>query len=128
MDGATVADDGGGEITIDPQKTGELSVSPDGIVSQGTERIGKVGVFAFANLGALEKKGSNLYQNVSNQQPTSATDAKVRQGMLEGSNVNSIVEITRMIEVSRAYEQTTQMMASESDLSRNSIARLGRVN
>ena len=102
-------------------------MSPDGVVSQGTERIGKVGVFAFANLGALEKSGNNLYQNVSNQQPTSPTDSRVRQGMLEGSNVNSIVEITRMIEVSRAYEQTTQMMASESDLSRNSVARLGRI-
>jgi flagellar basal-body rod protein FlgF len=127
MDGSPVADDGGGEITIDPQKGGELSVSPDGIVSQGTERIGKVGVFTFANLGALEKSGANLYKNISNQQPTSAADSKVRQGMLEGSNVNSIVEITRMIEVSRAYEQTTQMMASEFDLSRNSVARLGRV-
>jgi hypothetical protein len=31
-----------------------------------------------------------------------------------------------MIEVSRAYEQTTQMMSSEADLSRNSISRLGR--
>lgn len=127
QNGNPVADDGGGEITIDPQKGGEISVSPDGVVSQGTERIGKVGVFTFANLGALEKTGDNLYQNASNQQPTPATDSKVRQGMLEGSNVNPILEITRMIEVSRAYEQTTQMMASQSDLSRNSVARLGRV-
>ena len=82
----------------------------------------------FASLGGLEKDGNNLYKNVSNQQPTTPTDVKVRQGMLEGSNVNSIVEITRMIEVSRAYEQTTQMMQSEFELSRNSVSRLGRVN
>ena len=33
-----------------------------------------------------------------------------------------------MIEVSRAYEQTTQMMQSEFELSRNSVSRLGRPN
>ena len=47
--------------------------------------------------------------------------------MLEGSNVKPIQEITRMIEVSRAYEQTSQMMSAEAELSRNSISRLGRV-
>jgi len=124
--GDAVADDGGGEITIDPQKGGEITVSEDGVVSQGSERVAKVGVYQFANLGALDKAGDNLYQNASNQQPTAATDAKVRQGMLESSNVNPIVQITRMIEISRAYEQTAQMMSSEQDLSRNSIARLGR--
>lgn len=125
--GDVVADEGGGEITIDPTKVGEVTISPDGVVSQGAERIGKVGVFNFASLSALEKTGDNLYQNASNQQATPATDAKIRQGMLESSNVNPIVQITRMIEVNRAYEQITQMISAESDLSRNSVARLGRL-
>lgn len=125
--GAVLADEGGGEITVDVQKPGEISISADGVVSQGAERIGKVGVFKFDSLSALEKTGDNLYQNASNQQPTAATDAKVRQGMLENSNVNPIVQITRMIEVNRAYEQVSQMISAESDLSRNSVARLGRL-
>jgi flagellar basal-body rod protein FlgF len=124
--GDAVADDGGGAITIDPQRGGEITISADGVVTQGTERVAKIGVYQFANMGALDKTGDNLYLNSSNQQPTQATDAKVRQAMLEGSNVNPIVQITRMIEVSRAYEQTAQMMSTEQDLSRNSIARLGR--
>jgi flagellar basal-body rod protein FlgF len=127
QNGDVVADDGGGEITIDPAKPGQITIAADGTISQGTERIGKVGVFKFDNLSALEKVGANQYQNSSNQQAAAVTDVKVRQGMLEGSNVNPIVEITRMIEVSRAYEQTTQMISSEADLSRNSISRLGRL-
>ena len=75
----------------------------------------------------LEKAGDNLYQNASNTQPVAATGAKLRQGMLEGSNVNPILEMTRMIEVSRAYEQITNIMSSQSDLSRNSVTRLGRL-
>lgn len=129
--GAAVLDEGGGEITIDPEK-GQVAVASDGTISQGpvngiTAQVGKVGVYKFDNLSILEKTGDNLYQNSSNQQPTANPDAKVRQGMLEGSNVNSIVQITRMIEVSRAYEQVTQMMNSQSDLSRSSITRMGRL-
>jgi flagellar basal-body rod protein FlgF len=127
QDGDVVSDDGGGEITIDPANVGEVTISADGTVSQGTLRIGKIGVFNFGNLSALEKTGSNLYQNASNQQAAPVEDPKVRQGMLEGSNVNPIVQITRMIEVSRAYEQVTQMMSSQADLSRTSISRLGRL-
>ncbi|HEX3886016.1 MAG TPA: flagellar basal-body rod protein FlgF [Phenylobacterium sp.] len=126
--GDPVADDGGGQITIDPSKPGAISISADGIVSQGAERVGKIGVYKFDSLSALEKTGDNQYQNASNQQPIPTTDSKVRQGMLESSNVNPIVQITKMIEVNRAYEQVTQMMSSESDLSRNSVARLGKAS
>lgn len=126
--GDPVADDGGGTITIDPQKPGEISITADGVISQGKERIGKIGVYKFDSLSALEKTGDNYYQNASNQTATVATDAKLRQGMLESSNVNPILQITKMIEVSRAYEQVTQMMSAESDLSRNSVARLGKPN
>jgi flagellar basal-body rod protein FlgF len=124
--GAAVLDEGGGEIVIDPEK-GQVAISADGVVSQGDERIGKVGVYEFASAGALEKAGDNLYRNTSNLQPTPAAKARVRQGMLEGSNVNAVLEITKMIEVSRAYEQTARMMDSEADLSRRAVERMGRV-
>jgi flagellar basal-body rod protein FlgF len=126
--GDPVADDGGGQITIDPSKPGAITISADGIVSQGAERVGKIGVYKFGSLSALEKTGDNQYQNASNQQPIPTTDSKVRQGMLESSNVNPIVQITKMIEVNRAYESVTQMISAVSDLSRNSVARLGKVN
>ena len=41
--------------------------------------------------------------------------------------MNSVLEITRMIEVSRAYEMTARMMDSEADLSRRAVERMGRV-
>ena len=124
--GLPVLDEGGGEIVIDAEK-GEVSIGPDGSMSQGEERVGKVGMFTFANPGALEKSGDNLFRNASNLTPQPATDARLRQGMLESSNVKPVLEITRMVEVSRAYEQTTRMMDSEFDLSRRAVERLGRV-
>jgi flagellar basal-body rod protein FlgF len=125
--GAAVLDDGGGEIVLDPQK-GPVSIAEDGSISQDKLKVGKVGVVDFAAPGALEKAGDNLFRNTSNIQPTPAAKARVRQGMLEGSNVNSVLEITRMIEVNRAYEATAKMMESEADLSRRAVERMGRVN
>jgi flagellar basal-body rod protein FlgF len=124
--GQLVLDEGGGEIALDLQK-GQITIATDGTVSQGAERVGKVGVYKFDTLSVLEKTGDNLLQNTSNSQPAPATGAKVRQGMLETSNVQPIVEITRMIEVSRAYEQVTRMMDSQAELTRTTITRMGRL-
>lgn len=123
--GLPVLDDAGTPITIDPQK-GQVTVSNDGVISQNGERIAKLGVVNFDSLTGLSKTGDNLYQNTSNVQSKPAPDAKLRQGMLEGSNVQPILEISRMIEVSRAYDQMAQLMNSQADLSTQAIQTLGK--
>jgi len=124
--GAPVLDDGGGEILIDPLK-GPVTIARDGTVSQGAERLGKVGVARFDDLASLRKDGDNLYRNVGNEQPQQAQDAIVHQGMLESSNVQSVLQITKLIEVSRAYESMAKMMDQTAELSRASVERLGKV-
>lgn len=124
--GQAVLDDGGSEIIIDPQK-GPVAIGPDGSMSQGAERVGKIGMYNFANAAVLEKIGDNQFRNTSNLQPQINPDAKLRQGFLEGSNVRPVLEITRMVEVSRAYEQASRMIDSATELSRRSVERLGRV-
>lgn len=123
--GLPVLDGGGGEIVIDPQK-GPVKIAEDGTLSQGLEQVGKIAVARFETLSVLQKTGDNLLRNTSNAQPVPG-EAKVRQGVLEGSNVNSIAEITRMIEVTRSYESVAKMMDSTADLSRRAVERMGRV-
>jgi flagellar basal-body rod protein FlgF len=123
--GDTVMGDSG-EIQVDPS-AGPVTIAVDGSVSQGTQKVGKLGVVDFADLSALQKSGDNLFQNTSNLQPTTATAARVRQGMLEGSNVNSILQVTRLIEISRSYESMARTMDNVSSLSRSAVERLGRV-
>ena len=126
QNGLPVLDDGGGQIELDPTQ-GQVTISKDGSVSQGATRVGKLGVVTFQTLSTLEKTGDNLYRNTSNQQPQAAEDPKVRQGMLEGANVNPILEITKMIEISRAYEQMAKIMDANSDLSKSAVERMGKV-
>ena len=124
--GDAVLDEGGGPMTIDPLQ-GPVTIAQDGSISQGALRLGKVGLARFDDLGSLSKEGDNLYRNTSNQAVQAAPDAMIRQGMLEGSNVKPVLEITRLIEVTRAYESMSRTMDSAADLSKRSIERLGKV-
>lgn len=115
----------GGDITLDPLK-GPPSISADGTVSQNGQVIGKVALVTFPSLSALTKQGSGQFSNDTNVSPTPA-DGKVRQGMLEQSNVQPITQITRLIQVSRAYENVSQMMDQTGQLSTSAIDRLGKL-
>ena len=124
--GAAVQGDGG-DIILD-RSLGEPSVAADGTISQNGDPVGRLSVVRFDVLAALEKGGDGLYRNNSNAAAVDANDVQVRQGMLEGSNVNPILEITNLIEIQRAYESVTRMIEQTTDLSRRSVERLGRVS
>ena len=117
---------GGAEIVLDPA-LGAISVGADGTITQAGQITGRLSVVRFDTLGVLEKGGDGLYRNSSNTQPVEANDAQVHQGALEASNVNSLVEITNLVEISRAYESVTRMIENTTDLSRRAVERLGKV-
>lgn len=126
-DGLPVLDNGGAEIILDPAQ-GEPTIAQDGTISQGGAAVGQLGVVRFDILSVLSKDGDGLYRNTSNEQPVDAPDVFVRQGMLEGSNVQTLVQITNLIEIQRAYESSARMIENLNDLSRRSVERLGRVS
>ena len=124
-DGDPVQGDGG-DITLDPIK-GPPTISADGTMSQNGQTIGKLPVVTFSSLSALTKQGDGYYSNDTNLQPQ-PSDAKIRQGTLEQSNVQAIQQITRLIQVSRSYEKISQMMDQTGQLSTNAVDRLGKLN
>jgi flagellar basal-body rod protein FlgF len=125
--GDPVLSEGGSPIAIDPTKPPPL-IGQDGTVTQGQQIAGKIGVVNFTSLTALQKVGGGYYQNVSNIGSQAAPSTKVEQGMIENSNVNPITQITRLIEVSRAYEQIANIMTQTGSVYDESIQRLGKVN
>ena len=125
--GHSVLNASGSEITLDPNQPAP-TIGEDGNISQGPGSIGKIGVVRFANLSALKKEGDNLYSVSDGQAPAAATNAHVRQGMVERSNVQPVLEITNLIEITRAYERVATMMNQNQDLASKAIERLGRSN
>jgi len=117
---------GGGDIQLDPKK-GAVMISASGVISQAGQEVGKLSVVTFDSLAALSKDGANLYRNDSNLTPQPSTSAILKQGMLEGSNVQPVAQITRLIEISRAYDAVSTMMNNTADLSTTAIQRLGSI-
>jgi flagellar basal-body rod protein FlgF len=130
--GDPVLDTSGAPITLNPQG-GPPAIGRDGTITQsvkgqtGAQVVGRVGVVSFSDLSALSKQGDGLYSLTTNQPPQPAADAVVQQGMLEGSNVQPILQVTDLIRVSRAYEMVSQMISSTQDLSATAVQQLGSV-
>ena len=79
-------------------------------------------VGTFDDEQSLRKVTGGYYRTT--QTPKPSEDAKITQFMLENSNVNSIVEMTNMIQVHRAYESSNKLGTTDHDLQRRMIERL----
>jgi len=111
----------------------DINISPDGTITvlEGNGRTdsirGKLRLVSFTDAQKLLKEGSNLY--AAGEGGTAQPDIKssVRQGFIEKSNVNSVAEMSRMIEVTRAYTQIATLLQQQSDLHKSAIAALADV-
>jgi flagellar basal-body rod protein FlgF len=115
----------GGPITLDPT-LGEVTIASDGSVSQGAAALGKLRLAAFDTPGALEKQGDNLWR-ATDEAPRAPEFYKVQAGFVEGSNVNAVLELTQMIEISRSYQSVAKMISQSDELRGTSIEKLARV-
>jgi flagellar basal-body rod protein FlgF len=123
--GLTVAGAGGTPILV-PEGTEAVTITPQGDVIADGNTVGSLSITEFANVQDLQPEGNGLYSTT--QTGTPATSTIVHQGMIEGSNVNTVSEMSRMIEISRQYEQTMNMLKNESDRQTNALQRLAKVN
>lgn len=124
-DGHLVLDDGNAPITI-PEEATKISITADGTISTEAGVITTLKRVNFEDHQALLEVGSNLY-DAQGQAELPADNAVVVQGMLEGSNVQPIVEMNRMIEILRAYQSAQRMMQTDHERIRNTIQKLTKV-
>lgn len=123
--GRPVLDENGAEIAFDPLD-GDINISEDGTIStRGRDVIGRIAVVTFDDLNTLEKVGDSLYDSAA--EPVPADNFTVLQGMVEASNVEPLMEMTRMIEISRRYQSVARMLEDQQSMQSKSINRLARV-
>ncbi len=109
----------GNAITI-PANEPNITVSRDGSISAGETLIGRIQIVGFENEQELEKLSNSMYAR-GNQEPQAAEGAEVAQGMIEGSNVQGIVEMTKMITTVRSYTATSKLVDQEHERQRRAI-------
>jgi len=106
------------DVTI--SKTGEVQVLVAGDPQPQT--VGQLELATFMNDAGLEAKGENLFLETSaSGQPTVAAPGEpglgtLSQGFIEGSNVNSVAEITALITAQRAYEMNSRVVKTADEM------------
>lgn len=115
-----------GPIQFQPNDR-DVTISRDGTVAVPEGVRGKLRLVAFANGQRLQKDSASTFKAPEDMQPTAAEYPHVIQGAIEQSNVKSVVEMTRMIEVTRHYTQIAGLLQQHGDTRRSAIERLAEV-
>lgn len=114
-------------ITIPPGSRA-LSISPEGAVSAITPGnneptdLGNLTIVMFSNPAGLSRAGQNLYlAGGSSGEPQEVTpglegSGTLQQNFLEGSNVQVVEEMVKMITAQRAYEINSKAIQTSDDM------------
>ena len=121
-DGYPLLDDGGAAVVI-PAAAQAVAVGADGTVSADGQPVARVGLWQPIDPVTMTHQAGTLFA-AETLEP--AETGLIRQGYLEGSNVDPLTEMARMIEVQRAYELGQSFLEREDDRIRNVVQVLGR--
>ena len=124
--GHPVLDNRNREIIVPADALEAPAVAIDGTINIGQQQIAKIDLVSFDSDQELRKTAQGLY--ATTQQPRAAAASTVLQGVLEASNVEPILEMTNMIELTRQYQTTQNLIDGEHDRLKTAIQRLGRSN
>jgi len=120
-DGHPVLDAGGAPIFIPPNAI-DLAVSQDGTISTEGRPIGQIGIVQPLNPRAMIREGGLMFRADEGFEPLE--NPTVMQGFTEASNVDTILQLSRMVEVQRAYELGQSFSEKEDERIRSAVKAL----
>lgn len=125
IDGFRVVDPGGAPILLDPNG-GPVHIGADGSLTQAGVPVGNIGIFEMAPGDPPARfSNSGIIPNAPVNAVIDFTHRGVRQGYVEGSNVDPILEMTKLIMVQRAFESAAMAVDRGEDLVQEAINALG---
>ena len=113
----------GGPLLFGDSET-DIRIGADGTVSTNEGIKGRLRLVSFEDNNLLDPVGSSLFRTDAEPQ---ASTARVQQGAIEQSNVQAVGEITRMIQVQRAYQSLAQMVSRNDEMRREAIGQLANI-
>ncbi|WP_246167865.1 flagellar basal-body rod protein FlgF [Thermosulfurimonas marina] len=113
----------GGLITLPRER---ILIHDDGTISVDGTTVARLDVVTFDDLSKLKKVGQNLFR-AEGAQERPAENFQVRQGYLEGSNVNPLTEVVHLIEIHREFEAVQKAIRSADEATGRLIETTGRV-
>jgi flagellar basal-body rod protein FlgF len=101
-----------------------VSIAPDGTISRDGLVVSQVGLFRPVDDTGLKREDGVMFDAPEGIEPE--PDGRMRQGFVEGSNVDPILQIARMIEVQRSYEMGQKFLEREDNRVRDAMQSLTR--
>jgi len=115
----------GGSITI---KGGKLEINSKGEVFVDGQQAGTINIVDFPKPYKLQKLGSALFvPSEENGAEQPAVGTRINQGSIEGSNVQSLLEMVTLIANTRFYEQCVKTVQSYDQMAAKAANDLGKV-
>lgn len=105
----------------------DFQIDEQGFVVSNGMVAGRLRIVDFLDTQALRKAGDNLFVNPDPENTALDAEVQIRQGFLEGSNVEVQREITDMLEAFRRYESSQQILRMMDETLARTVNDLGRV-
>ncbi|MDJ0637840.1 MAG: flagellar hook-basal body complex protein [Paracoccaceae bacterium] len=122
-DGATLLDAGGAPVFA-PAGVAEISLGADGTLSADGQPVAQIGLWEPADPVTLSRAEGVRFD--PGDAPVPVENGRILQGFLERSNVDPVTELSRMIEVQRAYELGSTFLDREDERVRTTIRVMGQ--
>ena len=119
--GNAVLDSNGQPLRV-PANTTRLTIAGDGTLSGDAGPLGKIGVVKANDPAMLQTEGATLLNAPTGTAPVAAPG--IVQGALVESNVQPVMELTRMMNDSREFQFVSQFIQAESDRQQSAIDKL----
>lgn len=123
LDGAELLDAGGAPILI-PVGVESVSLASDGTLAVDGEPIAQIGLWEPAEMQSIIRSAGTRLDPQDNIIPING--GRIIQGFLENSNVDAVAELSRMINVQRAYELGSTFLDREDERVRGAIRIMGQ--
>lgn len=106
---------------------GAIQITEDARILQNGAEVASLSIEEFNEPQWLEKMGNSYYRNTHpNNLKNESVKSKLHQGFIEGSNVNPVSEMTRLIEATRAYESHMQAVKTYQDIDSKSVNEIAK--
>jgi flagellar basal-body rod protein FlgF len=125
VDGYPVLDAGNAAILLDPS-AGPPTIAQDGMISQKGHQIGAIGIFRLDDPAKLKRyNNSGVMSDLPAVPELDFGNNGIAQGFIEGANVNPVLEMAKLIAVSRAFESISSATQGSESTLKDAIKTLG---
>ncbi|MEQ8172600.1 MAG: flagellar hook-basal body protein [Candidatus Eremiobacterota bacterium] len=104
----------------------KITIDEDGRIVSDGKILDKILIKTFPSLKGIIKTGSSFFIPPENT-PVQSFSGRVKQGYIEGSNVNTVKEMINLLEAHKAYQANEKAIRAEMDALKEAVTNVGRV-